>query len=466
MATSEGTTSASDSGIVAGQGSVGRFARLRSRLSRLPLKINILLVIGVAGFGWVWSFEELTHFADATGFGLPWIFPLVVDGLVAALGVTVTNASLDNRPAILARVFIGVASALSVALNVIAATKRIDDPVIWLVAGVPPAAAFLAFEFVMAEVRRQEERRRGVPARTHVPRPRGVRLALAPIRTVKEWRQLVLVLTDAKREAAVTAGEPVLSPVEELRLQGEERARRRAAGVADGRRLSRREAVLYLADIQDEMREVQDDRARQLAQVEADREALMAEMAAMETALAKQTELQTTANGAVSEIEELRRQVAARDEHISVLRDEMTGERQDYLVELGNLQTRLSRSRSVVESPEPPDPPRGPAGGQPTNGHAMPSRAAEHLGVSASVSAAARSDVETHAGYDSAGSGDPTSDVSRVVEWLIAGEELTGGVVATRLSVHPKKGQRMLRQAKEIREADPHRGLKVVGRRE
>jgi hypothetical protein len=67
----------------------------------------------------------------------------------------------------------------------------------------------MAFEVLLAELRRQVQRRRGGPAPVAVPYPRLIRLVLAPWQTFRAWRELVLRITAI--EHTVAAGTTVIA---------------------------------------------------------------------------------------------------------------------------------------------------------------------------------------------------------------------------------------------------------------
>src|SRR5205807_4467574 len=105
-------------------------------------------------------------------------------------------ASLDARPAIPARLATLVAIAASSASNGVWAFLRAHHDMVTVVLGMTiPVAANLAFEVLLAELRRQVQRRRGLPAPVAVPYPRVIRIVLAPWQTFRDWRALVLKIT-------------------------------------------------------------------------------------------------------------------------------------------------------------------------------------------------------------------------------------------------------------------------------
>ena len=184
-------------GGVAGAVAGGYSSVWRRLAAGLPLGAALLAVAAVWVLGCVWSFTEQTRFAASTGFRLPWLLPLVLDGMAVAMAGVAYAASLDGRPAVAARLGTALAVAASAASNGAWAWDRSagGTATVTLAVGVP-VAANVAFEVLLAELRKQVQRRRGLPAPAAVPYPRLVRLLLAPVRATGEWRRLVLELTD------------------------------------------------------------------------------------------------------------------------------------------------------------------------------------------------------------------------------------------------------------------------------
>lgn len=182
--------------------------------SDVAMVLSLVMVTGVWLSGAAWSFEEQTAFAASAGFLIPWLLPLTLDGLALALASVAAAASLDGRTAIPARLGTAIAVASSAASNARWAWERTEgdtSPVV-LAAGVP-MASFLAFEVLLAELRRQVHRGRGLPAPEAIPAPRLIRLALAPRRAFGEWRDDVMRLTAPALAVPPTAGQPKPSPV-------------------------------------------------------------------------------------------------------------------------------------------------------------------------------------------------------------------------------------------------------------
>ncbi|HWN33788.1 MAG TPA: DUF2637 domain-containing protein, partial [Pseudonocardia sp.] len=118
------------------------------------------------------------------------------DGFAVSMAGVAWAASLDARPAIPARLATVVAVGASSASNGVWAYLRAHHDMVTVVLGIAvPVAANLAFEVLLAELRRQVQRRRGLPPPVAVPYPRLIRIALAPWQTFRTWRAVVLEIT-------------------------------------------------------------------------------------------------------------------------------------------------------------------------------------------------------------------------------------------------------------------------------
>jgi hypothetical protein len=176
----------------------------RTRRQRIAAGLPTGLALALIGLVWlagaVWSFEEQTAFAQSRGFRTPQLLPLVLDGMAVAMAAVAYAASLDARPAVVARLGTALAILCSAASNGTWAWSRSggDVETVTLAAGVPVVAA-IAFEVLLSEVRRQVLRRRGQPGPVAIEYPRLVRLVLAPWSTVRVWRREVLRVTDPAR---------------------------------------------------------------------------------------------------------------------------------------------------------------------------------------------------------------------------------------------------------------------------
>lgn len=173
----------------------------RLPLARLPMGLALTMVAAVWVLGCVWSFTEQTAFARAKAFSDPELLPLVIDGLAAAMGGVAFAASLDARPAVAARVGTALAVLASALSNGLWAAERSSagsagpDPATVAIGAGIPIAANIAFEVLLAELRRQVQRRRGLPAPAPLPTLRLARLLLSPGPTFSAWRREVLQVT-------------------------------------------------------------------------------------------------------------------------------------------------------------------------------------------------------------------------------------------------------------------------------
>jgi hypothetical protein len=136
-------------------------------------------------------------------------------------------ASLDARPALPARLATLVAVGASSASNGAWAYLRTRHDLVSVALGMAvPIAANLAFEVLLAELRRQVQRRRGLSAPVAIPYPRMIRFVLAPWSTFRVWRLMVLELTAIDDTTAIPvdtlpgSSEPIASePDEEVKSE-------------------------------------------------------------------------------------------------------------------------------------------------------------------------------------------------------------------------------------------------------
>lgn len=207
----------------------------------LPLRLALLGVAGVWLLGCLWSLREQNAFAAASGFLTPWVLGLVLDGLAISCAGVAYAASLDGRPAVMARLILAVGVAASATSNGVWAAERSGGQVatIALAAGVP-VAANVAFEVLLGERRRVVKRRRGLAAPTPVEPPRLVRLLLSPFAEPKAWRARVLAATAPTRpQSRATEAERLLllaALVGRQGCAGRTATRRRAGTTTAGER--------------------------------------------------------------------------------------------------------------------------------------------------------------------------------------------------------------------------------------
>jgi hypothetical protein len=183
---------------------------VRSRWARfsaaLPMRTSLVAVGVVWLLGCVWSFQEQSAFAASKEFVFPHLLPLVIDGFAVSMAGVAWAASLDARPAVPARLATVIAVGASSASNGVWAYLRAHHDLVTVGLGIAvPIAANLAFEVLLAELRRQVQRRRGLPAPVPVPYPRLIRIVLAPWQTFWAWRSMVLDLTAVGGHSAQSA---------------------------------------------------------------------------------------------------------------------------------------------------------------------------------------------------------------------------------------------------------------------
>ncbi|WP_028925631.1 DUF2637 domain-containing protein [Pseudonocardia acaciae] len=182
----------------------------------LPMRTALFAVASVWILGCVWSFQEQSNFAASKGFVFPHLLPLVIDGFAVSMAGVAWAASLDARPAVPARLATVVAVAASSASNGVWAYLRANQDMVTVTLGVAvPVAANLAFEVLLAELRRQVQRRRGLPPPVAVPYPRLIRFVLAPWATFFAWRTMVLEITAMEHTIAPSARTPRNRPADD-----------------------------------------------------------------------------------------------------------------------------------------------------------------------------------------------------------------------------------------------------------
>lgn len=190
----------------------------------LPMRVALCAVAMVWLLGCLWSLREQAALAAHSGFLIPWVLGLVLDGLAIACAVVSYAASLDGRAAVKARLVLAAAVIASAGSNGVWAWERSGGQVITIALAVGvPVAANVAFEVLLGERRLQVKRRRGLPAPIPVEPPRLIRLVLSPIAEPRAWRARVL---------ATTSPAPVdeqIAQLERLLLERATRRRERAA---------------------------------------------------------------------------------------------------------------------------------------------------------------------------------------------------------------------------------------------
>lgn len=127
-------------------------------------RLTVALVASIAALAFAVSFDAISSYSMAVGAfprRLGWAAPLLVDTFTALAGLVILERSRDGARAGYAWTLLGLASVVSVALNVAHAPARLDAR---LVAALPPAALLAAVELVMSEARRVRSAQPALPA--------------------------------------------------------------------------------------------------------------------------------------------------------------------------------------------------------------------------------------------------------------------------------------------------------------
>lgn len=165
----------------------------------------IVLVVAFLGVALVWalsawsSFSEQTRLSSHESFTHPSLLPWTLDGLAFALALIALAAALDGRPAVAARAGVVIVIAASVWANTRGvAVRAVEDAVTsdaFKLAAIAPISAVIAFETILAAIRRAVFRWRGQPPPVAIPTLRPVRVFLAPWSSFWTWRREVLTVT-------------------------------------------------------------------------------------------------------------------------------------------------------------------------------------------------------------------------------------------------------------------------------
>jgi hypothetical protein len=155
--------------------------------------------------GAVFNFSEQARFALISGFSLPYLLPLLLDGLSIALASVATAASMDGRAAIVPRlgtlIAVGASSWVSghaayarafVRVDEMSLETRFDSTRVIIGVGVP-LFSLLALEVLLVEIRRVVQKIRGRKSPVPIPMPRLVMwVTQPPWRTYGMWRTSAL----------------------------------------------------------------------------------------------------------------------------------------------------------------------------------------------------------------------------------------------------------------------------------
>lgn len=121
-----------------------------------PFTAFLVLLIAIAGFAL--SYQALYEYALANGVRheLAWLWPLVIDGFMIVISLSILRASLNQEPVRYLWSLAMLATLVSIAFNIAHAPATFAGRA---VATVAPVAMFLAFEVFIVQIKRNAERR-------------------------------------------------------------------------------------------------------------------------------------------------------------------------------------------------------------------------------------------------------------------------------------------------------------------
>ncbi len=116
----------------------------------------LVFLIAVAGFSL--SYQALYEYAIANGVRreLAWLWPLIIDGYMIVISLSILRASLLQEPVKGLWVLAGLATSVSIAFNIAHAPATLAGRA---VATIAPVTMFTAFEVFIGQVKRNTERK-------------------------------------------------------------------------------------------------------------------------------------------------------------------------------------------------------------------------------------------------------------------------------------------------------------------
>lgn len=120
-------------------------------------RLTAALVFSIALAGFSLSYNALFHYASDNGVTsiLAWLWPLVIDGFMIVISLSILRASLYQEPTRYLWFLAILATVVSIGFNIAHAPATIAGRA---VATVAPVAMFAAFEVFIGQVRRNRER--------------------------------------------------------------------------------------------------------------------------------------------------------------------------------------------------------------------------------------------------------------------------------------------------------------------
>lgn len=115
------------------------------------------LVLFIACVGFTLSYRALYEYGLANGVNpdLAWLWPLIVDGFMLVISLSILRASLLQEPTLYLWLLAGLAIVVSIAFNIAHAPATVAGRAVAMIA---PLAMFGSFEVFIGQIRRNSER--------------------------------------------------------------------------------------------------------------------------------------------------------------------------------------------------------------------------------------------------------------------------------------------------------------------
>ena len=119
--------------------------------------LTAFLVFFIAAAGFALSYQALHAYAlsNGIGFNLAWLWPLVIDGFMIVISLSILRASLLEEPVKYLWGLAILATGVSIIFNIAHAPPTLAGRAVAMVA---PVAMFLAFEVFILQIKRNSER--------------------------------------------------------------------------------------------------------------------------------------------------------------------------------------------------------------------------------------------------------------------------------------------------------------------
>lgn len=115
------------------------------------------LVLFIAAVGFTLSYRALYEYGLANGINpdLAWLWPLITDGFMLVISLSILRASLLQEPTLYLWILAGIAIAVSIVFNIAHAPATLAGRAVAMIA---PLAMFGSFEVFIGQVKRSAER--------------------------------------------------------------------------------------------------------------------------------------------------------------------------------------------------------------------------------------------------------------------------------------------------------------------